>query len=206
MYGHPAFRDADPDRARDLIQAHPLGTLVSYSADVGLTASPAPFLVGEELELSTHFPRANPQLESLRDGVSVLVSFSGREAYISPSYYASKAEHGKVVPTWNYEVVPVHGRVELIDDPAWLRRHLEDMTDTFEGGRADPWRVEDAPKAFTEQLIAALVGLRIHPERVEAKWKLSQNRSEADRRSVIEALRASPEPRDRAMADAVAEG
>lgn len=192
MYVPPAYRETRADVLHALVRAHPLGTLVTAGA-AGLTANLIPFDLVETaggMVLRAHLARANPQCEDLRAGAETLVIFQGPEAYVTPSWYAAKAEHGRVVPTWNYAVVQVRGRPQVFDAPDWLAAQVGRLTDGHEAGRAHPWAVSDAPEAFIAGQLRAIVGLEIPIERIEGKWKMSQNRSEADRSGVAEGLRA----------------
>ncbi len=130
--------------------------------------------------------------------------FSGPDGYVSPAWYAAKREHGKVVPTWNYVAVHAYGVVRFTDDSAYLRRHLDELTDRHEAGREHPWATSDAPAAFVEQLARAIVGVEIELTRLEGKWKMSQNRSAADIDGVVRGLGDSPDAGDRAVAEIVA--
>jgi len=192
MYVPPAYRESRADVLHALVRAHPLGTLVTAGA-AGLTANLIPFDLVETAGgtvLRAHLARANPQCEDLRAGAETLVIFQGPEAYVTPSWYAAKAEHGRVVPTWNYAVVQVRGRPQVFDAPDWLAAQVGRLTEGHEAGRAHPWAVSDAPEAFIAGQLRAIVGLEIPIERIEGKWKMSQNRSEADRSGVAEGLRA----------------
>ncbi|AHF77721.1 FMN-binding negative transcriptional regulator [Sodalis praecaptivus] len=193
MYIPPAFRQTDVEAQRALIAAHPLAQLISLG-EQGLQADPLPLLLDSYPDgawrLRGHLARANPHGKSLaRDG-ACLVIFQGEAGYISPGWYAAKAEHGKVVPTWNYQTVHCHGQAQMINDPAWLMALLRALTDNQEARRQAPWRVEDAPAGFIDTLIGAIVGIEIRVTRTEAKWKLSQNRSRADRDGAIAGLMA----------------
>lgn len=192
MYVPPAYRETRADVLHALVRAHPLGTLVTAGA-AGLTANLIPFDLVETAGgtvLRAHLARANPQCDELRSGAETLVIFQGPEAYVTPSWYAAKAEHGRVVPTWNYAVVQVRGRPQVFDAPDWLAAQVGRLTEGHEAGRAHPWAVSDAPEAFIAGQLRAIVGLEIPIERIEGKWKMSQNRSEADRSGVAEGLRA----------------
>lgn len=194
MYRPHPFREDRPDVLHALIRAHPLGTLVTAGAD-GLTANHIPFLIeadGELGVLRAHLARANGQLEALRAGAPALVIFQGPEAYVSPSWYATKAQSHKVVPTWNYVAVHCWGRPRVIDDPAWLRAQIGRLTASQEAGRAEPWAVEDAPEDYIAAQIRGIAGLEIPIDRIEGKWKASQNRSEADRAGVAAGLGDHP--------------
>ncbi len=192
MYVPPAYRETRADVLHALVRAHPLGTLVTAGA-AGLTANLIPFDLVETAGgtvLRAHLARANPQCDELRSGAETLVIFQGPEAYVTPSWYAAKAEHGRVVPTWNYAVVQVRGRPQVFDAPDWLAAQVGRLTEGHEAGRAHPWAVSDAPETFIAGQLRAIVGLEIPVERIEGKWKMSQNRSEADRSGVAEGLRA----------------
>lgn len=203
MYQPPHFRETRLDVLRALIRAHPLGLLVSNGKD-GPVADLLPFLLDADVaprgRLRVHLARANPhwRLIAQNPDAAVLVVFQGAEAYITPSWYATKRETGKVVPTWNYVVVQVRGRVRVIEDRAWLAGQIAELTQTHENNRAVPWSVEDAPAAFIDAQIKGIVGLEIAIESIEGKWKLSQNRPAADRKGVVEGLGADPKAADMA--------
>jgi transcriptional regulator len=124
----------------------------------------------------------------------VLVIFQGEQGYVSPSWYVAKQEHGKVVPTWDYVAVHAYGTAKAVHDAAWLRQMVEDLTNRHEQGRADPWRVSDAPAQYVDKLIGAIVGVEIPVTQLIGKWKLSQNRSVADRQGVIAGLESAGAP------------
>ncbi len=158
----------------------------------GLMANPVPFQLvaeGDSVVLRAHMSRANPQLAEL-DDAEVLAVFQGPQAYVTPSWYATKAETGKVVPTWNYMIVQARGHVRRVDDAAWLRAQIEALTGTQEAGRTEPWAVEDAPADYIAAQIKGIAGVEIAVTQLDGKWKLSQNRTAADRAGVIEGLRA----------------
>src|SRR5690348_5564449 len=205
MYQPPAFKEERLETLHALIRAHPLATLITTGAG-GLLANLVPFTLvngGEKGTLRCHVARANDQVEALNAGAETLIVFQGPEAYISPSWYPSKQEHGRVVPTWNYVVVQVRGTPRLIDDPLWIRVQIGALTQSQEGQRSRPWSVADAPADFVEAQIRAIVGVEIPILRIEGKWKLSQNRSAADRRGVVEGLQG--ESRNAEMAKLVAD-
>ena len=194
MYRPPAFREDRIEVLHGAIRAHPLATLVTAGPE-GLTANHIPFLVeagGEFGVLHAHLARANEQLASLRAGAEALVIFQGPQAYISPSWYATKAETHKVVPTWDYVTVHCWGTPRVLDDSAWLRDQVGRLTRSQEEGRADPWAVEDAPVDFIAARIKSIAGLEIPIARIEGKWKVSQNRSDADRAGVAAGLGDHP--------------
>jgi len=187
----PAFYQEDRREVQfDLIRTHPLGLLISAGPG-GLMANPLPFTAYPDEGngvLRVHVARANPQWRELADATECLVVFSGPHAYISPSWYPSKAENHRTVPTWNYATVHAWGRPSLHEDAVWLRRQIDDLTHAHEGTRPAPWKVSDAPADFVAVQLKAIVGIEIAITRIEAKWKMSQNRSEADRHGVIAGL------------------
>lgn len=193
MYQPAAFAEDRPDVLHDLIRTQPLGLLVSAGSQ-GLIADSIPFLMypdeGEFGTLRGHLARANPHGSALRDVGDCLVAFTGPQGYITPSWYAAKAEHGKVVPTWNYAAVHVWGKPRVIDDASWLRRLVGDLTQSQEQRRAAPWAVEDAPADFIDGMLRAIVGVEIPIRRIEGKFKMSQNRAMPDRVGVVDGLRA----------------
>ena len=191
MYLPAHFQEDRVDVLHQLIGHHALGTLVTQGAD-GLTADHIPFIVdprpGPFGTLRGHVARANPLWR--KDGSEVMVVFQGADAYISPSWYPSKQEHGKVVPTWNYAVVHAHGALRAIDDVEWLRDFLATLTERFESPMPMPWKVSDAPADFIETLMRSIVGIEIPMTRLQGKWKTSQNRPRADREGVMAGLHA----------------
>jgi len=194
MYNPKHFEEHDIGVLHALIRSHPLGTWVTQ-ADGELLANHIPFLVdpsrGERGTLVGHVARANPVWKSFSKDVPSLIVFQGPEGYISPSFYESKKEHGKVVPTWNYVVVHAHGMPQVIDDAAWLRRHVSAMTDLQES-RHPPggWKVTDAPADFIDSMVKMIVGIEIPLLKLEGKWKMSQNRAMPDRLGTVAGLRA----------------
>jgi transcriptional regulator len=208
MYNPPAFLEERPEVLHGLIKAHPLGLLITAGAG-GIVANPLPFqLVVEEggALLRAHMSRANPHLADL-ENTDCLVAFQGPQAYVSPSWYATKPETGKVVPTWNYIVVQARGRARRVDDPAWLRAQVEAMTRAREAAFAEPWAVDDAPADYVAAQIRGIAGVEIEVERLDGKWKLSQNRATADREGVVEGLRTQgDDDLAQAVSRALAEG
>jgi len=197
MYLPKHFEERAPERLRSFIQRYPLGSLVTATAS-GLDANHIPFVCADTGSgvgtLHGHIARANPLW---RDGVrdaAALVIFHGPDSFISPSWYPSKRENARVVPTWNYAVVHVHGVLRFVDDPAWVRSHVEALTREHEEKRDAPWAVTDAPADFVEKLVAAVVGIEISVTEVVGKWKVSQNRSISDRAGVAEALEREATP------------
>ncbi|WP_431477194.1 FMN-binding negative transcriptional regulator [Massilia eburnea] len=206
MYLPTAFAEDRLEVKHGLIRAYPLGMLVIAGA--APSADLVPFaLYPDEGDaglgvLRAHIARANPAWRTLAaGGVECLVVFQGPEAYISPSWYASKAASHKVVPTWNYAMVQVRGAARIVEDAAWLRRQLGDLTAMQENGLPEPWAVSDAPADFVDGLLKAIIGIEIPIASIAGKWKVSQNRSTADAEGVVAGLRARAEP----MAALVAE-
>ena len=205
MHVPPSFAVADPIGVLvDLLRTEP-ATLVTLGPE-GLEATVVPLLLeerpGGHRALVGHVARGNrATLDG--EGREAMVLVQGPQGYVSPSWYPSKAEHAKVVPTWDYVAVQVHGRLRTIDDAAWLRSQVRRLTDRHEAGREEPWSIDDAPTSFLERMLGGIVGVEVVIERVTAKAKLSQNRSAADVEGVIEGLRAEGPSTDR-LADAVA--
>lgn len=192
MHCPTMFREERRDFLHGLIAAHPLATLITAGSK-GLMANLIPFTLhvgGENGILRAHLARGNTQLDALREGGEALVVFQGPECYVTPSWYPSKTEHGKVVPTWNFAMVQVRGEPRVIDDAAWIRSQIDEMTSDHESKREHPWRVSDAPDDFIAAQLKAIVGIEIPILAIEGKWKLSQNRLPADRQGVIDGLRA----------------
>jgi len=191
MYQPQAFREERIETLHSFIRAHPLATLITAGAG-GLLANLVPFTLvegGPKGTLRAHVARANDQVDALRSGSGTLVVFQGADAYITPSWYISKREHGRVVPTWNYVVVQARGTPRVIDDPDWLRAQIQNLTAAQEQKRPTPWNVNDAPEPFISGQIQAIIGVEIPISTIEGKWKVSQNRSAADRQGVEEGLR-----------------
>lgn len=196
MYLPSTFEPADAAWMTELIEQEPLGLLVSASAAAGADgvmpeANLIPFLHvpsgGPHGSLQAHVARANPLWKS--PGQPVLVVFQGPRAYVSPGWYASKAATGKVVPTYNYVMVQARGRLVVHDDAVWVRDQLERMTRRMEAGQTHPWQLDDAPADFTAQLLRVIVGIEVVLEApLSGKWKVSQNRSPADRQGVAQGL------------------
>lgn len=210
MYVPASFRQTDVAELHALMRAHPLGLLISHSTD-GLQASPIPFLLypdeGAHGVLRAHLARANPHWRVLPDAGDCLVAFSGADGYVSPNWYPSKAATGKAVPTWNYATVQVRGTVRVVEDAAWLRRQLADLTEQHEGRRLRPWSLDDAPADYLAAQMRAIVGLEIPISAIEGKWKMSQNKDAADRAGVIDGLRAADDAhRNAVLAELVERG
>jgi transcriptional regulator len=206
MYQPPHFREDRLEVQHALIRAHPLGLLVTIGS-TGLVANPIPFALDPSASshgtLKAHLSRANSQWQDFDPAQEVLTVFQGPEAYITPSWYAAKGEHGKVVPTWNYAIVQAYGRMRVVNDPSWLLQQITAMTAVQEAAQPKPWGVSDAPEAFVAAQLKGIVGIEIEITRIEAKWKVSQNRSEADRLGVTAGLRLSPDDASQQMAELV---
>ena len=211
MYIPPSNAETRPEVIFDFIAAHPLGALVTSSTSGELFATHLPWLVdrtlGEHGTLRGHIARANPHHRSFRGAEEgqALVIFSDNDAYVRPGWYASKAEHGRVVPTWNYVAVHAYGTLRFIDDPAILRQLVESLTARHESVRPEPWHVTDAPDEYVQQQLKAIVGVELTITRLEGKWKMSQNRPAADIDGVVRGLGQSSEASDRAVADIIDE-
>lgn len=185
MYTPKHFQETRSEALHGLIRAYPFATVVTHGAG-GLAANHLPFELVDGV-LHGHVARGNELAQ--QDGAEVLLVFQGPDGYISPNWYPSKHETGREVPTWNYAVVHVHGRLKVIDDAAWLRRLLETLTDHHEAGQPQPWKVGDAPEDHVEKSLRAIVGLEISIDRIEGKFKLSQNHPARNRAGVIAGLR-----------------
>jgi len=191
VYIPAAFAEDRLDIQHALMREHPLATLIVHGPD-GLDATPVPVLLDADAgfygTLRLHLARANPILQALAAADECLVSFLGPQAYITPSWYATKAEAGKVVPTWNYVAVQAWGKPRVVDDAGWLRAQVGALTDAQEQRRAQPWAVDDAPADYIETMLRGIVGVEISIARIAGKWKTSQNRPAADRAGVVRGL------------------
>jgi transcriptional regulator len=208
MYQPAHFREVRLDVQHALIRAHPLAILVSHGA-AGLEANPIPFLLDADASplgtLRAYLARANPQWRSLDNDQDVLVVFQAVNTYVTPSWYASKQEHGKVVPTWNYAIVQAWGRPKVIDDPEWLAGQTRALTEQHEGERPEPWAVADAPEPFIAAQLKGTIGIEIPILRIKGKWKASQNRQFDDRAGVAAGLEQQGDEASLAMAQLVRE-
>ena len=193
MYTPAHFAENRPAVLHALMDRYPLAAVVAVTAE-GIQANHVPLMLepsgGALGTLKGHIARANSWWRDLRSGAEVLAIFQGASHYISPNWYPSKAEHGQVVPTWNYTVVHARGRIAWKHDPAWLRGLVESLTHRHERGNAPPWRMSDAPAEYIERMLAAIVGFEIAIDNLVGKWKLSQNRSAEDRAGVVSSLSA----------------
>lgn len=206
MYIPRHFEESRVEVLHALMHDEPFATLVVAGRD-GLDANhlpleldpePAPFGI-----LRGHVSRANALWRDAGGSTEVLAIFQGPQRYVTPSWYPTKAETGKVVPTWNYAVVHAYGTPRFIEDPAWLLAHLERLTNRHEAERALPWKVSDAPADYVAGLLKGIVGFELPIARLSGKWKVSQNRTAADREGVSAGLRAAADPASAAMADLV---
>ena len=194
MYLPSHFEEKRPEVLHELLRTHPLGLLVTQCGAGELQANTLPFVLDADPagglgHLRGHVARANPLWHEARGDVESLVVFQGPQAYVSPSFYPSKAEHGKVVPTWNYVMVQARGRLLAIDDAAWVHAFVTRLTERHEATRARPWAVSDAPEDYIATMLRAIVGIEIELTSLTGKWKVSQNRSAADRAGVMQGLR-----------------
>jgi transcriptional regulator len=203
LYTPPAFRESDPAKLHEHILACSLAMLVTAS-DAGPLVSHLPFILEPETgphgELIGHLARANPQWRASDLGKPALAVFMGPDAYVSPSWYASKKTDPRVVPTWNYVAVYARGRLEVFEDAERLKAVVTRLTERHEAGFSAPWQVSDAPADFLARMLRGIVGVRLVIEEIEGKRKLSQNRSAADREGVIAGLGMSERAADREVA------
>jgi len=206
MYVPAHFEETRLEVLHDLVRRLPLATVVTLDRE-GLNANhipmeldPAPLPFGT---LRGHVSRTNPMWRDFSSDVGALVIFQGPEVYITPSWYQTKQESGKVVPTWNYAVVHAYGPLRIIEDPVWLRALVERLTDRNEAQRAEPWEVADAPGDYIEGQLRGIVGIEIPIARLLGKWKVSQNRPEADRKGVARGLQELGKSDARCMAELV---
>ncbi len=193
MYQPEHFKLEDLSALHGVIRAHPLAQIVTAGPG-GLMANAAPFILhaeeGDRGVLRTHLARPNPQWREIEAGADLLLIFQGGQAYVTPSWYASKREHGKVVPTWNYVVVQVRGRAVTRHDGGWLVDHVSRLSDQQETPLETPWAVSDAPESFIAALTRGIVGVEVEIAEITGKFKMSQNRPEADRAGVAEGFAA----------------
>lgn len=208
MYQPRSFEETRPEALHALMRARPLATLITLTAD-GLEANPVPLLLDTTPDnprgvLRGHVARANPVWKTCLADSESLAIFHGDDAYVSSSWYPSKHENGKAVPTWNYVTVQAYGVLRVVDDAVWLRRTLEALTLEHEANFAQPWSIADAPADYIEKMIAAVVGIELHITRSIGKWKVSQNHPPANRQGVAQGLRGVEHARASGMAEWVA--
>lgn len=207
MYLPRHFEETRSEVLQAFMREHPLATIVVSDA-AGLSADHVPLHLrpgqGPHGTLIGHVARANPlwrkAAAAANGGLDTLVLFQGTQHYISPGWYASKAKDGRVVPTWNYAVVHVQGRLKAIDDAGWLRGVLEELTGVHEAGRTPPWQMDDAPEDYVAKMMRAVVGIEVEIHGLVGKFKLSQNKSVEDQDSMIHGLLADGSPEATGMA------
>ena len=191
MYLPAHFNETRPDVMRALMRSRPLSTLVTQ-CESGLVANHVPVQTLDEPAplgcIRGHIARANPLWREYRDGTQALAIFQGPQVYVSPSFYPSKAQTGEVVPTWNYAVVHASGTLRFIQDTAWLRDFVSGLTAAHEQARATPWKIDDAPAPYIDKMLSLIVGFEFAITALSGKWKVSQNRTQADQRGVISSL------------------
>ena len=207
MYQPKHFVETRREVMRALVLQHPLATLVTLSED-GLQADPIPLLWREDAQgnvvLAGHVARANPLWQRARADTAVLAVFQGPQHYISPGWYATKAEHGRAVPTWNYTVVQARGALRVVQDADWLHAQVRELTAQQEASMPQPWQVDDAPADYIEKMLAAVVGIEIAVTQLTGKWKVSQNQPAENQQSLAQALEGLS-PASAAMATLVRE-
>ena len=206
MYVPKHFEEQRPEVLQALMKAHPLASLVTFDG-AQLQASHVPLLLDPDTgpfgTLKGHVARANPLWQQFNNEVDTLAIFQGPQAYVSPSWYPSKHEHGKAVPTWDYAVVHARGRARAVEDAGWLLAFLGQLTDQAESRQAVPWKVSDAPPEYIERLLEAIVGIEIPITSIQGSWKLSQNRASADRLGVAAGLQSRGDATSRDVAELV---
>lgn len=212
MYQPAHFVESRPEVLHELLRQHPLGLLITHGPD-GLAANTIPFLFepatgaggpeGACGQLVGHIARANPLWKTASAESEVLVVFQGPQAYVSPGWYPSKAETGKAVPTWNYVMVQAHGRLRAVDNPVAARSIVSRLTAVHEANQARPWSVDDAPPDYLDAMLRAIVCIEIAVDKLEGKWKVSQNQPAANRAGVVAGLHAVGGAEAAAMAQLV---
>lgn len=202
VYTPPFNRWDDEVELRRFVADARVGWLVTSRSSAAPSASLLPVIWRDDTVVA-HFAKANPHWREIEEDHPALLIITGPDAYISPSWYAAKQEHGKVVPTWNYSAVHLTGTARVQEDPEWLRAVVTDLTDRHEAGRDHPWQVDDAPEPYIEGQLRGIVGLELTVTGVEGKAKLSQNRSRADRDGVVTGLRRGPRASDQLVAEAM---
>jgi transcriptional regulator len=177
--------------------------LVTFGSE-GIEASFLPLLLNDDATvLQGHFARANPQWKHVDASIAALACWRGPDTYISPSLYPTKKEHGKVVPTWNFITIQVRGNLVIHDDPQWVEQLVRSLTDTHESTSTTPWSIDDAPRDYIDSMIKAIVGVELQITSIEAKWKLSQNKTPLEMEGVVDGLRLSNAHGAKAIATAM---
>ncbi len=207
MYVPDHFKVDDIAQMHALMRGRPFAALVSAGAS-GLYASHLPTVLkdaGEFGVIECHLARANPHWRDLAAGDEALMIFQGPDGYITPNWYPTKADTGKVVPTWNYAIVHAYGRPEVHDDREWLKRHVGELTAQQEKSEAQPWKLSDAPDSYIDVMTRGIVGFRFAITRLQGKWKMSQNREKPDWEGVVRGLEARASGDDLAIAGMVSD-
>ena len=207
MYIPQIFEETDPHKLMSIISRYSFATLITNSTS-GLEANHIPLFVNRSNDrdvLQGHLSKANPLWQSVPDRSEVLVVFQGPNAYISPNYYPSKKEHGKVVPTWNYVAVHVKGTITYIHDEQWNKAMINNLTNQHEQAQATPWSIADAPNEYIQKMLSAIVGIEIEMSSIVGKWKVSQNQSADNKSGVIAGLSCINHSDAQSMAELVKE-
>ena len=206
MYVPSHFAETRVEVLHQLIRTHSLATLVTLDSE-GLNANHLPMLLDADPApfgtLRGHVARTNTLWRDFSTEVEALAIFQGPQGYITPSWYQTKQKTGKVVPTWNYAVAHAYGNIRVIEDQAWLRDLVTQLTDEHEAKKANPWQVADAPRDYVDGLLKAIVGIEFSITRIQGKWKMSQNQNAANRAGVINGLRNTDEAQAHTMADLI---
>ncbi len=206
MYNPKHFAQTDNDKILDTIRDLGAAELITYGTH-GIEASFLPLqLNSDATSLCGHFARANQQWKHVDTTIEALACWRGPDTYISPTLYPTKAEHGKVVPTWNFITIQVRGNLIVHDDPVWVEQLVRSLTAQHEVTSSVPWSVDDAPRDYIDSMIAAIVGVELHITSIEAKWKLSQNKSPVDVDGVLRGLQTSTEQKANDIAAAMTVG
>ena len=207
MYTPDAFKEPRTEVLHELVRKFPLATLVIPNLE-DFEINHLPMVMRQDTAsrgtLVGHVPKANTVWKLMDGRTRAAAVFQGASAYITPSWYPSKHEHGRAVPTWNYAVVHARGTPHVVDDQRWLFAHLEELTDTLESNQALPWKVSDAPQDFTDRMVNQLVGIEMPIDAIEGKWKTSQNRPQADQMGVVAGLKSRGDGESLAMAELIA--
>jgi len=205
MYRPEQFRVEDIAQMHALLRARPFAALITAGPS-GLYATHLPTVLKDEGErgvIECHLARANPHWKDIAAGGEALMIFQGAQGYITPSWCPSKVEHGKVVPTWNYVIVHVYGRAEVMENKDWLHRHVSELTKQQEQFQTTPWALSDAPQSYIDSMLRGIVGFRFAITRLEGKWKMSQNRELKDQIGVARGLGVRADGDDFETADLV---
>ena len=208
MYRPEQFRVEDLAQMHALLRARPFAALITAGPS-GLYATHLPTVFKDEGEhgvIECHLARANPHWKDIAAGGEALMIFQGAQCYITPSWYPSKVEHGKVVPTWNYAIVHAYGRAEVMENKDWLHRHVSELTKQQEQFQTTPWALSDAPQSYIDSMLRGIVGFRFAITRLEGKWKMSQNRELKDQIGVARGLGVRADGDDFETADLVLQG